>query len=387
MIDIYISEFIRLKLSEIEKLEQALEIVRKEFLEAFPIKDFSKINIEKYVIGGGTRDSFCYWLERRLEPLGMIRGATADKFGVYFGIREGDDERKYRAATVWGGDSNTGKAFLEVKREIEDLLVLAKDHDTTQRIDNNKITPMFKGKILSTYFPEIYFPIFSQEHVKFMLKNLGVASADGLQSEKNFIIDFKNSHPILMHWSNFVFMKFLYWAFGHSVKNNEGVNLAKQRDEEIEREQNSTVSKADDLQAFVEQADDYQDLPEPVPPQYELSPGLIEYVRSSEVKKIALAKAGFTCETDRSHKRFEKKSDGRQYTEAHHLIPMYLQSTYGVSLDVPANVVSLCSHCHNKLHYGKDIAKDLKKLLDERHDRLSDAGIKIDLNALMSYYN
>lgn len=38
--------------------------------------------------------------------------------------------------------------------------------------------------------------------------------------------------------------------------------------------------------------------------------------------------------------------------EPHHLIPLQYHEEFEWSLDVEANVVSLCSECHNQIHYG-----------------------------------
>lgn len=50
------------------------------------------------------------------------------------------------------------------------------------------------------------------------------------------------------------------------------------------------------------------------------------------------------------------------------------------------NIVSLCSNCHNKLHYGKDIKDDLYKLYKERENLLKDAGIYISFEELLNLY-
>lgn len=69
----------------------------------------------------------------------------------------------------------------------------------------------------------------------------------------------------------------------------------------------------------------------------------------------ALAKADYKYEYDIKDRIFERKS-GKGYTEPHHLIPIskYRDFDYKhVSLDTMENIVFLCSHCHNLLHYGK----------------------------------
>lgn len=51
------------------------------------------------------------------------------------------------------------------------------------------------------------------------------------------------------------------------------------------------------------------------------------------------------------------------------------QERFEYSLDVQTNIVSLCSNCHKRLHYGKDPELLLKQLYEERKDELKAAGI------------
>ena len=52
------------------------------------------------------------------------------------------------------------------------------------------------------------------------------------------------------------------------------------------------------------------------------------------------------------------------------------------------NIVSLCSHCHNLLHYGRleDKKPILEKLYNERKEALSSVGLEITFEKLLEYY-
>ena len=112
----------------------------------------------------------------------------------------------------------------------------------------------------------------------------------------------------------------------------------------------------------------------------------IVYARRKEISINALQRAGHLCEVDNEHPGFVRKSDGTNYTEPHHLIPMCMQSFFENSLDVEANIVSLCSNCHNLLHYGKDKEDMLKQLYDLRKKELKQAGIEISFKDLIAMY-
>lgn len=108
----------------------------------------------------------------------------------------------------------------------------------------------------------------------------------------------------------------------------------------------------------------------------------------------ALAIADNLCEYDKVDRTFLRKS-GIRYTEPHHLIPIskYKDFEYVVGkyrdLDVEENIVSLCSHCHNLLHYGRPEDKEpiLRKLFADRQAALMAAGLELkSFEDLMKYY-
>lgn len=109
--------------------------------------------------------------------------------------------------------------------------------------------------------------------------------------------------------------------------------------------------------------------------------------RDPQVAADALAHAGYVCEFDEKDRTFKRKN-GKAYTEPHHLIPISKYRDFDYSVDVMENIVSLCSHCHNLLHYGRmeDKIPVLKKLYDERINALKTVGLEITFDQLKGYY-
>lgn len=108
--------------------------------------------------------------------------------------------------------------------------------------------------------------------------------------------------------------------------------------------------------------------------------------RSITVLINALTKANFKCEYSKEHPTFIRKNSEKPYTEGHHLIPLEYQKEFNFNLDVEANVVSLCSNCHNNLHYGKGYEIILEKLYFDRKDRLNKCKIMISYEELLKMY-
>lgn len=110
------------------------------------------------------------------------------------------------------------------------------------------------------------------------------------------------------------------------------------------------------------------------------------YPRNRNVAINALAHANFTCECNSEHKSFISKTTHRRYMEPHHLIPLCYTDDFDVSLDCEENIVSLCSNCHNEIHYGEDGKELIKKLYKQRKEFLKKIGIEVKLEQLLNYY-
>lgn len=114
--------------------------------------------------------------------------------------------------------------------------------------------------------------------------------------------------------------------------------------------------------------------------------GIKIYKRNKKIAINALGIAGFKCEINQEHPSFLRKKDGLPYTESHHLIPMSAQDDFEYSLDIEENIVSLCSNCHNEIHYGKKSIELITALYEERKELLEKKQIFITLEQLLSYY-
>ncbi len=116
------------------------------------------------------------------------------------------------------------------------------------------------------------------------------------------------------------------------------------------------------------------------------------YPRKKAKSLNALKRANYQCECNAAHTTFNRKGTSIPYTEPHHLIPLHYFEDFAKSLDVEANIVSLCSNCHNQVHYG-DGSAILTQLFSQRQAELATAqiltdkdGNTIDINKLLSYY-
>lgn len=203
-----------------ESLKEGL-LLRSEFLKQYPVSKINAMKIDQYVIG--RDNSFCYWLEQKLDKLGRIRGGSpADKkFGVYYGKTKYDSKKTYRHINKWGSDYI--QAFDNIKNEIINLLHAGKNNDI-EKIEINRLSPLFKGKILSIYFPDKYLNIFSMDHIDHYIESLGITydynKIKTVEGKKQLLLDFKNSDVYLNALTNYEFSYFLYTSLTPPVKNS-----------------------------------------------------------------------------------------------------------------------------------------------------------------------
>lgn len=116
--------------------------------------------------------------------------------------------------------------------------------------------------------------------------------------------------------------------------------------------------------------------------------GKRQWIRSAAKASKALMLSNYTCEIDSSHNTFISKSTNMPYVESHHFIPMGKQVEFQYDLDQLANLISLCPVCHRLIHLGTDVDKEriLRKLYNQRKQRLENIGIEINFSELKRVY-
>ncbi|WP_100400620.1 HNH endonuclease [Bacillus sp. FJAT-44742] len=114
-----------------------------------------------------------------------------------------------------------------------------------------------------------------------------------------------------------------------------------------------------------------------------------KWYRDPKTALSAIIKADYKCEIDPTHTTFKSKVTGENYVEAHHLILISCQDSFDYSLDVAANVVSLCPNCHRALHHAtlKDKTNLLKLLYKKRESRIEKCNIQISEDDLIMLYS
>lgn len=86
--------------------------------------------------------------------------------------------------------------------------------------------------------------------------------------------------------------------------------------------------------------------------------------RNSNFISIAKERDWYKCIRNKNHTTFMSRN--LNYTEWHHLLPMYQQKNFDFKVDDIENIVSLCANCHREVHFSDNKRDIIDKLYEER---------------------
>lgn len=108
-------------------------------------------------------------------------------------------------------------------------------------------------------------------------------------------------------------------------------------------------------------------------------------------KKIAREKSNYTCELEMLNgcRYFTSKTTRHNYIEVHHFVPREFRNNFENSVDVLANYITLCPHCHRMIHLATDRERVniIRFIYNQRKDRLRNCGIEVEFEDLLNFYN
>lgn len=189
---------------------EEINSLREKFVSDYPIDEIPNLTKDEYVVGKGD-STFCNRIENELKEWGDIHGSPAIKFGLYFG-RYGDDKtRKYRIGRQeYGSDEDEA-----LKNILSAIVTLLKNKDDIEILKECPISPMFKGKILSVYYPNQFLNIYSAKHLNYFINILGLDNDSRSELDKQaLLLDYKENDSVMREWSVYEFNRFLYYSFG-----------------------------------------------------------------------------------------------------------------------------------------------------------------------------
>ena len=165
-----------------------------DFKDRFPIDHLKEISLNDYCIGTGQNDSFCWWLERGLSTLGKYwpQGGSA-AYLIYWD----KNSKIYQKNGFIASQNSDEEAMKAVSELIYKVVINKRPEDADGKIDHG-----FLLKILNCYYPEEFFPIYSD---RILYSALRLFEIDGTELSA---FD-KNRRLILLCWNSFQLSLFI----------------------------------------------------------------------------------------------------------------------------------------------------------------------------------
>lgn len=198
-----------------DKLEKIYIKLLTDFKKQFPIENLQKMTLKDYCIGNSdeNKNNFCYWMERKLKPLGYYFPGSSRSYLLYWNKSDGE----YKVHGYLKQEKNKSNEEL-MSILASDIYQMVKDNNP--RYMAKKYGESFILKILSTYYPDQYAPINSKNHIDNIISLFDIeCKSDNVFERNKAILGFYQKLTKGKSISPWSFMHILYDNF--NIKDGE----------------------------------------------------------------------------------------------------------------------------------------------------------------------
>lgn len=181
------------------------------FLHKFPKSKIKDLTLESYAIGTGGNESFCWWIERGLKPLGYYFPGSARSYLIYWSKELNAYSTHYKHSKLLKEATDLEDSMAKLAGVFSELVLTKKSEEGFKILGDSFIL-----KILNSYYPEEYFPINSVPCLNNILKLLHIDYSKLNFVEKNLKVQqiFNEKKAALnQDVTNMEFMSFLFDNF------------------------------------------------------------------------------------------------------------------------------------------------------------------------------
>lgn len=176
------------------------------FQYRFPKEKLKEMTLDDYCIGKQNKDNFCYWIERKLKPLGSYFPGSSNTYLLYWNKELSD----YKVTGYLKKLGQEPEALIKVLAN--DLHKMVNDNDPEPY--SEKFGKSFILKVLNSYYPNEYVPINSKEHIDNIISLFGIdCNSNNIFERNKAIYNFYKEHCKDKDISPFDFMHILYENF------------------------------------------------------------------------------------------------------------------------------------------------------------------------------
>ncbi|WP_291149211.1 AAA family ATPase [Flavobacterium sp. UBA7680] len=177
------------------------------FQQRFPIESLLNITKENYALGTGSNDSFCWWIERGLKPLGYYFPGSARSYLLFWKKSIEDYSKHGFVKAIDDNDEAMGKIAEKLNEAVKD-----KNYADLSKYFGYS----FLLKVLHSYYPSEFFPINSIVCIENALKIFNVDYSNLNPFEKNIKLQeiyLQKKNEYNSDITNIEFMRFLFDQF------------------------------------------------------------------------------------------------------------------------------------------------------------------------------
>lgn len=187
-----------------------LRELREEFVHRFPKERLGDLTLEEYALGHeGTRDSFCYWLERKTRYLGSILGGNVTKFGVWYNKDSG-----WRWVSRY---ESAEDALAQIKTGLSAMMQAVEDdhYDMLDKIGGKYLGYSYslRCKPLNLYFPDEFLPIYTLKGLAHFAKLFDLKLEGEIVERNRQLLHRLKQYPEFAGFDTHQLMGFLYQCF------------------------------------------------------------------------------------------------------------------------------------------------------------------------------
>jgi energy-coupling factor transporter ATP-binding protein EcfA2 len=174
-------EIQRIDLRAIGLIAQEGKAKRREIVARFPLADWPTLPLERYALGQGNTDTFCWWLEYGSDDLGRITGGSAYKMMVY--------KRKNEPGWFFPPEYRDEHAAWDAVRGLFVRVFDAASKNNWPLVDQLQpqltLGRVVMRKALHVYFPNQILSIYSRAWLLFYANALGIDNARALAETRS----------------------------------------------------------------------------------------------------------------------------------------------------------------------------------------------------------
>ena len=158
----------------------------------------------------GNYKSFCHRIKEDLSPLASMGNAYPSVFGAYV---DSSGNRKLNPSLQKKFGENYDAALQYQKKQIVSLIKAGKEQNYTE-IENSPIYQQLKFKILSVYYPELYFPVCTKIALEAYCNVMGI-HYDPDHSMLDYVLRLNKCSRELFpsDWTMYMAMYFMDWLW------------------------------------------------------------------------------------------------------------------------------------------------------------------------------